>query len=114
MQPLFEEKIDYVQKIVGFGKASTVKLFNERLEVVDKAGNSVANIALNQITSAAYVKGGLLRIEVGEARHFLQFFRMPYRLFGILGLILSGSSKKGSELAAQLTNLGVKIETKVI
>lgn len=114
MQPLFEEKIDYIQKMVGFGKASTVKLYNDRLEVVDKAGSQLANIPLQQITNAAYVKGGLFRIQVGEQRHFLQFFRMPYRLFGLLGLLLSKSSAKGTELAKQLTNLGVTLETKML
>lgn len=114
MQPLFEEKIDYIQKMVGFGKASTVILFNDRLEVVDKTGSQLANIPLQQITSAVYVKGGLFRIQVGEQKHFLQFFRMPYRLFGLLGLLLSRSSTKGTELAKLLTNLGVALETKIL
>ncbi len=114
MQPLFEDRIDYIQKVVGFGKASIVKLYTDRLEVVDKAGTQLANIPLGQITSAAYVKGGLLRIQVGEQKHYLQFFRLPYRFFGVIGLILSKASAKGSELARQLSGLGVTLETKVL
>lgn len=113
MEVLFEDRIDYIQKVVGFGKAATVRLFNDRLEVVDKTGNQLANIPLNQITSAAYVKGGLFRIQVGEQKHYLQFFRMPYRLLGILGMVISKASTKGTELAKQLSNLGVTLETKV-
>jgi hypothetical protein len=114
MQPLFEDKIDYAVKTVGMGKASTVFLYNDRLEVIDKTGASIATIPLNTITSAAYVKGGLIRLHVGSQKHYLQFYRMPYRLFGVIGIILSKSSQKGTELSRKLADLGVAIETKVI
>lgn len=112
MQPLFEDKIDYLQKVVGIGKASTVRLFNDRFEVVDKNGATIASVKLGSITSASYVKGGLLRIKAGDTSHYLQFYRMPYRLFGLIGLALSGAAKKGRALADKMANLGVQIETK--
>lgn len=114
MQPLFEGKIDYIQKMVGMGKPSTIRLFQDYFEVIDKSGQQIANVPLRSLTQASYVKGGLLRLKAGEESHYLQFFRMPYRLFGVVGLLLSGSSKTGKELADKMAELGVQFQTKLM
>lgn len=60
MQPLFEGKIDYLQKKVGLGKAGIIRLFADHVEIIDKTGALLANIPLASITSASYVRGSCL------------------------------------------------------
>ncbi len=112
MNPLLETKLDYAQKLLGMGKGGTAKLYSDRIEVIDRAGKLIATIKLQEITAVAH-PSGMLRIKVGDQLHVLQFFRMPYRLFGLAGLLVSGAGKAGGAWAKQLEQLGVSVSKKL-
>ena len=113
MQPILEDRVDYFQKNIGLGKSATARLLQDSIEIVDSVGSPIVSIPLSAITGVKHVKGGVIRIYVGEQMHGLQFMRMPYRLFGLLGLMLSGAGKKAKEWSAQLSGLGFQVKEKI-
>lgn len=114
MEGSYETKVEYFRRKIGFGKIGTVKLYRDRFDVVSNKGEILSTVLLKDITSAAYVSGGLIRFKVGEEFHGLQFYRRPYRYFGLIGLMLSGSGKKAKALVEKMQDLGVKFDKKLI
>ena len=109
-QPILEDKAIYFKKTFGLYKGKvTARLLTDHVEFIDKSGQPVVNFPISTITDVKHVRGGLLRIHCGEERHGLQFVLMPYRLFGLIGFMLSGGPAKAKAWAERLGQLGLEV-----
>ena len=112
-QPLLADKAEYATKLVGFGTGGMVYLFADRIQFNNKSNQTVAVIPFNTITELNYASG-VLRIKVGAQLHAITFFILPYRFMGLVGLMLSGAGKKTKVWVAQLQQLGLHPNKKLL
>jgi hypothetical protein len=113
MEPILSEKVDYLTKLVGFGRSAIANLYKDRIEIVSKNGSVIETIKLNQLTEAVYVTG-VFRLKVGEQRHIITFFRLPYRFFGLIGYAMIKPGEKSKLWAVELEKLGVSLQKKIV
>lgn len=109
---LLEHKINLRKKKIGFPESATARLYQDKIELLDKAGNPILNANLVELQDIKDMMGAIAFTHNGQF-YSLEFFRTFSKMFGLIGMLLDGGIKRSKQWKLALQEQGFQVERKL-
>lgn len=109
---LLEHKVNLRKKKIGFPESATARLYQGKIEIIDKSGNQILHANLVELQDIKDMMGAIAFTHNGQY-YSLEFFRMWSKFFGLLGMLLDGGIKRSKQWKLALQEQGFQIERKL-